>query len=235
MNSRDKERENWTFFQKAVLATALLGLFSLGLLFYSLPDIFAGRRLLLENDSLRQRQAHLEDLASRLRKLQQDEYRLQRLLGRAMGLAVDTTVLRSAIPGTALDDLGNFARGDDQIPSLNPVGGVISRGFEPLAAYPHPGVDLAGRLGDPVSAAADGYVTFAGWTPQYGNLVIVTHARGFVTRYGHLQTVVVHDGERVYRGQMLGGLGDTGLSTGPHLHYEVWHNGRPLDPRRFLF
>ncbi|MDR7485601.1 MAG: peptidoglycan DD-metalloendopeptidase family protein [Armatimonadota bacterium] len=94
----------------------------------------------------------------------------------------------------------------------------------------HTGVDIAGPRGSPVRAAYDGAVIFAGWYGGYGKLVVLDHGQGISTLYGHLAEIVVAPGQRLARGQVLGRVGSTGYATGPHLHYEIRHNGRPIDP-----
>ena len=94
----------------------------------------------------------------------------------------------------------------------------------------HSGVDLAAPTGTPVSATGAGVVTFANWSGGYGLLVAVDHGNGMQTRFGHLSRLLVSNGQKVARGQLLGLVGSTGRSTGPHLHYEMRHNGRAIDP-----
>ncbi|HUJ59765.1 MAG TPA: M23 family metallopeptidase, partial [Kofleriaceae bacterium] len=98
----------------------------------------------------------------------------------------------------------------------------------------HPGFDLAAPTGTPVSAAAAGTVTHAGPAGTYGNLITVRHANGFETRYAHLSSVDVHVGDQVQVGQEIGKVGTTGYSTGPHLHFEVRHDGATVDPAPLL-
>lgn len=94
----------------------------------------------------------------------------------------------------------------------------------------HLGIDLAAPTGSPIVATSDGVVTTADWRGGYGLLVALDHGRGLETRYGHMSRLGVLPGQRVSRGQILGFVGSTGLSTGPHLHYEMRVNGRPVDP-----
>jgi murein DD-endopeptidase MepM/ murein hydrolase activator NlpD len=96
----------------------------------------------------------------------------------------------------------------------------------------HTGVDIAAPRGTPVRAAADGTVLFAGWYGGYGRLIVIDHGQGLSTLYGHLSAILVGTGVRVTRNQVIGRVGSTGYATGPHLHYEVRHNGRPIDPLR---
>lgn len=98
----------------------------------------------------------------------------------------------------------------------------------------HAGMDIDGERGDAVIAPANGIVTKAGWQGGYGNLVEIDHQNGLVTRYGHLSRIEVQAGETIGRGQLLGLVGSTGRSTGPHLHYELRLNDKAINPRRFL-
>ena len=92
------------------------------------------------------------------------------------------------------------------------------------------GVDLAASAGTPIVAAADGRIVSAGWHGGYGQQVEIAHAGGLETSYGHMSRVAAHLGQIVRKGEVIGFVGSTGLSTGPHLHYEVRLNGRPVNP-----
>jgi murein DD-endopeptidase MepM/ murein hydrolase activator NlpD len=94
----------------------------------------------------------------------------------------------------------------------------------------HAGLDLAAPMGAAVTAAAEGTVTHAGPAGTYGNLVTIRHANGYETRYAHLSAVSIEKGATVAPGQELGKVGSTGLSTGPHLHFELRHGGKAMDP-----
>ncbi len=98
----------------------------------------------------------------------------------------------------------------------------------------HTGVDMAGAYGEPIYASANGTVRTAGVSGGYGNMVELTHGKGIDTRYGHLSKILVHAGETVRQGQLIGRMGSTGRSTGTHLHYEIRVDGRAVDARPFL-
>ena len=98
----------------------------------------------------------------------------------------------------------------------------------------HEGVDMAGPVGTPIHATGDGVVIFAGRQGAYGNLVKIRHELGTETRYGHMSRIRVKTGQRVSQGDLIGDMGNTGRSTGPHLHYEVRVNGRAVDPMSFI-
>ncbi|HEY3131245.1 MAG TPA: M23 family metallopeptidase [Acidobacteriota bacterium] len=125
-------------------------------------------------------------------------------------------------------------------PSIMPVRGYPSGGFgfrlDPISGHRdfHPGVDFASPYGNKIVATADGVVTFAGRRFGYGNAVVVDHRFGMSTLFGHMSRTVVRPGQQVKRGDIVGYVGNTGRSTGPHLHYEVRLNDRPLNPMTFL-
>jgi murein DD-endopeptidase MepM/ murein hydrolase activator NlpD len=98
----------------------------------------------------------------------------------------------------------------------------------------HTGIDLRDEYGAPVRATAAGRIVTAGWSGGYGNMVEIDHGNGIATRYGHLSSIVAHDGEMVEVGTIIGRIGSTGRSTGPHLHYEVRIDDEAVDPSRFL-
>jgi murein DD-endopeptidase MepM/ murein hydrolase activator NlpD len=117
-----------------------------------------------------------------------------------------------------------------------PVAGHLTSGFgerfHPILGYErfHAGVDLGAAAGTPIVAAADGKVVSAGWAGGYGRAVAIAHAGGIETKYGHMSRIAAYAGELVRRGEVIGYVGSTGLSTGPHLHFEVMKNGRPVNP-----
>ena len=108
--------------------------------------------------------------------------------------------------------------------------------YDPFTSRPafHSGLDFPGGTMTPIHATAPGVVSFTGLRSGYGQTIEIDHGRGFKTRYAHLASIAVTAGQRVAVGQRLGGMGSTGRSTGTHLHYEVWVNGRAQNPDRFV-
>ena len=149
---------------------------------------------------------------------------------------------KGAIPPTTNQlpshDLGPEMLGAPRL--MLPVAGTPTSGYgmrlDPVhgGTVNHPGFDLAAKEGTPVAAAAAGTVVHAGPAGTYGNLVTLRHDDGFETRYAHLSAVTVKAGDRVDAGQQLGNVGTTGYSTGPHLHFEVRHDGKTMDPAPLL-
>ncbi len=131
--------------------------------------------------------------------------------------------------------------GLDSIPQVMPADmRMISSGFgyrrDPFngRAAMHAGLDFRGPVGSPIHAAAEGRVSFAGTRQGYGKVVEVTHGNGLMTRYAHMSATKARVGQRVDAGDVIGQIGSTGRSTGPHLHFEVRINGRAVNPRPFL-
>jgi murein DD-endopeptidase MepM/ murein hydrolase activator NlpD len=126
-------------------------------------------------------------------------------------------------------------------PSIMPTQGWLSSAFSSMRSHPilhvarpHEGIDVTAPMGSPIEAPAAGRVIDAGWESGYGNTVTIDHGFGTVTKFAHASKILVREGQRVSRGQRIALVGNTGLATGPHLHYEVHVNGRPVDPLRYV-
>jgi murein DD-endopeptidase MepM/ murein hydrolase activator NlpD len=125
-------------------------------------------------------------------------------------------------------------------PSIWPVAGWLTSRYgrrqDPITNDPdfHPGLDISADYGEPVLATADASVDAAAANGAYGNMVVLDHGYGIVTKYGHLSRFGVSAGQHVKRGDVIGYVGSTGRSTGAHLHYEIWMNGRLTDPMTLL-
>lgn len=98
----------------------------------------------------------------------------------------------------------------------------------------HAGIDIRAQSGSPIRATADGIVSFSGWSGKNGNLVALEHGSGFRTLYAHNRVNIVKIGQRVKRGDVIGNVGTTGNATGSHVHYEVWKDGKPVNPSKFI-
>lgn len=98
----------------------------------------------------------------------------------------------------------------------------------------HYGIDIAVAEGTPVLAAASGQVVFSGWTPDLGNLIVLYHGDDYFTYYGHNQLILVDRYQVIKRGYAIANAGDTGMSTGPHLHFEIWKDGEAVDPLQYF-
>jgi biotin carboxyl carrier protein len=141
----------------------------------------------------------------------------------------------------AADSLASHRDRMAATPSIMPTQGWLTSAFSSMRehpilhiARPHEGIDVVAPMGSPIEAPAAGVVTDAGWESGYGNTVTIDHGYGIVTKFAHASKLLVKTGQHVSRGQRIALVGNTGLATGPHLHYEVHVNGRPVDPLRYV-
>lgn len=159
---------------------------------------------------------------------------LPRTLSRDSPDAAD--YLRAQLIVEKLDRVNMYRIAAESIPFGHPVTAPhrFSSGYGMRNGRPHRGADFAAPVGTPILAGADGVVTYAGWLSSYGKLIKIRHSNGYETRYAHLNKIRVKVGQRVSRGQRIGDMGNTGRSTGPHLHYEVRKNGNAVNPMKFI-
>jgi len=158
------------------------------------------------------------------------------------GIPADPVSLRANAVLEQMDQLNLYRIAADKVPFAEPVSANVRRtsGFgyrrDPIrgGSRLHAGMDWAGPHGTRIYASADGVVTHAGWLSGYGRLVKIEHAFGIETRFAHLSQINVKVGQRVSRGDRIGGMGSSGRSTGTHLHYEVRENGTPVNPMKYI-
>lgn len=169
------------------------------------------------------------------------------LLGHAASVRVDlnalirrATLLSSSF-SEAADSLASHADRLASMPSIMPTAGWLSSAYSSMRAHPllhearpHEGIDVVAPRGTPILAPGAGTVVSARWETGYGNTVVLDHGHGIVTRYAHASRLLVRPGQRVTRGEQIALVGNSGLSTSPHLHYEVHVNGRPVNPLRYV-
>lgn len=160
-------------------------------------------------------------------------------------LDVDALIRRANILASSFDEAADSLKAHVQqmrfTPSIMPTTGFLTSRFSAIRYHPilhenrpHEGIDITAAYGTPIVAPAAGRVTKVGWENGYGLMVELDHGYGLQTKYAHMSRTAVQVGQMVKRGERLGFVGSTGLSTGPHLHYEVLVNGRPVDPLRYV-
>ncbi len=171
--------------------------------------------------------------------------------------AVSTTLEKTdllsrqlALQSKSLDTIQQLANNQQNmlasLPSVKPVredklqksiGTLSGFGYRIHPVYKvkkfHAGLDFPARVGTAIQATGDGVVVDAGWHSGYGNCIKISHGYGYETLYGHMNKIFVHQGEKIQKGHKIGEVGDTGLSTAPHLHYEVHYKGNPINPINF--
>lgn len=206
------------------------------------------RETLSERDRLKEDKANLlETSISRLDEKSKVIQEIMDMIG--VEVKIDEDASHSGGPFVApdeeygeqlIDQTDRFLDVFRQIPVGRPVPGSISskygRRTDPLlkkSAF-HPGIDFRGHTGDSIRATADAVVKKSSRSKALGNYVILSHGNGFETIFGHMQKSLVKKGDKVTRGQVIGLIGNTGRSTGSHLHYTLRHNGKSVDPMKYL-
>jgi murein DD-endopeptidase MepM/ murein hydrolase activator NlpD len=190
--------------------------------------------------------AQRDTLAHTLIVAKADEGRVQQVLAAAQARKAEfeRAAAASAAASTSVGQIlesragGQPAPGGVRLrfPADGPISSSFGRRLHPIfhTWRMHTGVDIGAGYGSPVRAAAGGQVVVAGVITGYGNAIVVDHGNGLATLYGHLSRFAVHRGEQVDPGETIGAVGNTGNSTGPHLHFEVRVNGTPVDPMPYL-
>jgi len=126
----------------------------------------------------------------------------------------------------------------EYLPTMLPVEGLITTRFQEGGWYvgrSHLGIDIAAKKGTHVRASGAGMVVFAAWTPDFGNVVVISHKQGFFSYYAHAMRLLVSQGNMVRKGQIVALVGSSGFSSAPHLHFEIWKDSKPLDPEKFIY
>ena len=133
-------------------------------------------------------------------------------------------------------ELGAWRIAVQKIPFAHPLNETFqyTSGFGPRWGTMHYGTDMAAKHGSAILATADGVVNFAGWEKGYGKLIKIKHDFGYETRYAHLSKISVSVGQKISQGDRIGKMGNTGRSTGTHLHYEIRRNGKPINPMKYI-
>lgn len=232
-------------YQLGIGLLALLLLVSIfGTLNYTRLSLQANERdfLLQENEELRRLNSKVIVLEGNLQAYRDMLRQVATLAGVDLTQYGMSAVGDSAVAATRSDTEFNIDAGApvsgalQPVPTGLPVRGYLSRTFRPLDENPktrHQGVDIAVKTGTRVTATADGEVVFAGWDKTFGWMVVLKHANNVETMYGHNDTLLVATGAPVSFGQTLALSGNTGISTAPHVHYEVRIDGKPVDPEKY--
>ena len=163
-------------------------------------------------------------------------------LNSTKGVEVDAETIRANALLARLDELALHQIAASNTPFSSPVAAAVryTSGFgyrrDPINGGQrlHKGADWAGAYGTPILSTADGTVISAGWSSGYGRLIKIRHSNGFETRYAHLAKIRVSAGQKVSRGEHIGDMGNSGRSTGTHLHYEVRRNGEAVNPMTYI-
>ncbi len=158
-----------------------------------------------------------------------------------LGALIRRANLLAASFDEASDSLANHRDRLAAMPSIMPTAGWLTSAFSSMRDHPilhisrpHEGIDVSAPMGSPIQSPAAGTIIKAGWEAGYGNVIVIDHGYGLTTKFAHCSKIDGRSGQSVKRGQVIAYVGNTGLATGPHLHYEVRMNGKPVDPLRYV-
>ena len=213
--------------------------------------VFENEKLQDQAQHIRQLEDELLFLSNELDHLASKNRKLQYAMMLASGDSIDTTsaiydslkyepVKNLPYGGSILEAfkmfVDKFFSNDSQKMKtyfIRPLKGFVTREFEPDKG--HMGIDFSVKKGTPIFAAAGGIIIFAGYSVDYGNSIIIDHNNGYLTKYYHCSSLLKKEREVVEQGEMIALSGNTGTeTTGPHLHFEIWKNGKPIEPEKLI-
>ena len=231
------EKDSWSFdLGKATLKW--IGILIISLIFGSLLvlSIFLPKLTYLRNiehnyEKLISERMQVFQLSQDLKKIKQMDQMVRNTLGEKLDIdnpvvIEDSTISLFKVQEKRISQLKN-------IPSHAPINGYVSkhiRNIDNFLKDTHYGIDIIAKEGDPVMAAAKGVVVFSGWNYEFGNMIILYHGDDYFTHYGHNKKNLKHQLDVVDKGEIIALVGSTGISSGPHLHFEIWREFKPVDP-----
>lgn len=224
-----------------VNALKLLLLFLIGaiILFSTvyLPKAFEYHALKRENDYLLSERQEVASMLKNAKRIEEINHFIESTLGGHFDFPGDGA--EGSDTSEAQWELSPFETMGllDDLPTYLPIKGFVNAGFkvrEGLFSQDHLGIDLSSIDDRVVKAAGRGYVIFSDWTYRFGNTIIIDHGNGYLTVYGHNEQNLVTQRQVVDRAEPIAIMGNTGISDGAHLHFEIWHEGVPLDPATFI-
>jgi len=228
----------WLF--KTLIVLAVLFLVAVILFFAFYGKIIAraalADRLEQENENLQRYKYKVGLLEDKMRDTREIVSRISQLAGVDIELPElpPDSVLFAGMEKTPPAIMARSSTASSGIPDGLPLQGYMTRGFRDDSAGYHPGIDIAAAVGTPVLATASGKVTFAGVDSVYGETIIIEHDNGISTLYGHNSELLVEEGNEVLVGGRIALSGNTGVSTAPHLHYEIRENNQPVNPLKYI-
>ena len=211
-----------------IMVIILIGLITL--IIKSVPSINNYAMLNKKYNKLAQERMKVIELSEGLKRIKQMNQFVRNSLGAEFNFSQNPEMIDSVLM-LIPDD--NFISFSDNIPSFAPIEGFISQRMEnkfSMAENLHDGIDIVAKEGTPIKASASGLVIFSGWTYEMGNQIILYHGDGYFTHYGHNQQNLKYQLDIVKRGEVIGLVGNSGISSGPHLHFEIWKDKKSIDP-----
>tara|TARA_B110000444_G_C18784665_1_gene569255 strand:- start:349 stop:1134 length:786 start_codon:yes stop_codon:yes gene_type:complete len=213
----------------------LLFIITISVFINFIPDSKAFYDLENKYQILISERSEVANLRVRLMRISKMDQYIRRSLGTELDLKEKINFSDSLLLNETTDNL-SFPFSEN-IPNIIPTDGFISQSHYNEDSYTsnnHAGIDVVSKLGEPIVSSAKGLVVFSGWTYELGNLIIIYHGDDYFTLYGHNQINLKNQLEEVAGGDLIGLVGSTGISTGPHLHFEIWKNGTSIDPLKLF-
>ena len=218
------------FIKIAIVFSLITILASIAIIVKTVPNISKFDSLNKKYNVLAKERLKVLELMENLEKLNQMDEFVRNSLGSELNFSEKPEIVDSAlmlIPENHLISLS------DNIPSLAPIEGFISKRMESVFSNVnnlHGGIDIVASEGTPIRATSSGVVVFSGWTYEMGNLIVIYHGDDYITHYGHNQQNIISRLDIVKKGDVIGYVGNTGISSGPHLHFEIWRGDKSIDP-----
>lgn len=198
---------------------------------YYFPKILHFKNIKAQNDQFSKERIKVLSIARDMERIKQMDSLIRKSLGTTLDIGQAPSFLDSST--SVFKSNTNNVSFIENIPSLAPISGFISQKSKNTGIFvkkSHNGIDIVAKEGEPILAAAKGVVIFSGWTYELGNMIIIYHGDDYFTHYGHNKNNFKNQLDLVERGEVIASVGSTGISSGPHLHFEVWREFTPLDP-----
>jgi murein DD-endopeptidase MepM/ murein hydrolase activator NlpD len=227
--------------------------------------ISAKRTLTRENEELQAKNKRIDQIAREFNAIRKTDEKIRKAFGVTLGIGEKPdpkmeNLKSSAAPGqvpvvagapetaeakpSGATPLYFISRKEQEfykpenLPTLLPVSGVVTTHYNDVGVFQgrnHWGIDIAAQKGEVIQAAGSGVVLLADWTPDFGNMIILSHGMGFFSYYGHIMKALVEQGTRIKKGDPIALVGSSGISSAPHLHFEIWRDGKPVNPEEILY
>ena len=220
----------------SIIAGLVLLLFiSIFFLIYALPRLIEYNTVKSENDKFSSERTQIMELMQDIDRIEQMDRLIRKTLGSELELPIDQSNNDSNWSGNSHQKLGKNKTVSyvDNIPSKYPVDGYITQKIQIENLFKnqnHYGIDIAVKEGEPIYASASGFVVFSDWTYDFGNYIILYHGDDYFTVYGHNKENFIKVRDFVKRGDVIATSGSTGIASGPHLHFEIWQDGKTINP-----
>ena len=205
-------------FISSIVVLSIMVLGSITLLYFSSPIVKEYLRVSTINKEIKQQQEIINNIDKSIEEIALMKSYINSIIGTETGNDLKENNIRYILA--------------NNLPSVKPADGLISRIYD--SETKHFGIDIVNIEGTPIFATADGQVVFSGFSNDFGNSIILDHQNGYLSHYYHNQENFFKRGDSVKAGDVIAKLGNTGMSTGPHLHFEIWKDGNSIDPINFF-